>query len=96
MLPTGGVFVAQVGAFPTVALAQESWAALAAAHPALAGLAPQLKPVTLDGRIVYRSQIVGFASKAGATSFCRTLRASGDDCFVPVESDSAAPAEPNR
>ena len=96
VMPADGAFVAQVGAFPTVALAQESWSVLAAAHPALAGLSPQLNPVTLNGRIIYRSQVAGFASRAGASSFCRTLRAAGSDCFVPNESDSPASNPSNR
>jgi hypothetical protein len=35
-----------------------------------------------NGRMIYRSRVSGFASRAEAQAFCGALRASGRDCFL--------------
>jgi hypothetical protein len=48
----------------------------------LGGLTPNVATVQIDGKTVNRALISGFASNAEANSFCKTLAAAGQACFV--------------
>jgi cell division septation protein DedD len=73
----------QIGAFATVALAEESWGDVKSLIPAqVRGKSRVIQPVNTNGSTLYRAMVVGFESYANAGRFCESLKAKGVDCFV--------------
>jgi SPOR domain len=70
--------VVQLGAFANQAQAERAWTALSARFPSVAALNKMIVP--FPGGIRLRG---GAASPAGAKEVCQTLRAAGENCFVP-------------
>jgi hypothetical protein len=79
--PSG--IVVQVGAVPTEAAADLLWSRAASAMKgAMAGKTKAIQPVQKDGATLYRSEILGFSSRAEAGRFCAAATAKGLACFV--------------
>jgi Flp pilus assembly protein TadD len=85
--PTGPVrttgWSVQLGAFQSLAVAQERWTSISRRHAALLGSHDAISTsATVNGRTVYRLSATGFASRAAAASACVTVARAGGDCFV--------------
>lgn len=77
--PTGAPnSVVQLGAFANQAQAERAWTALSNRFPSVAALNKMIVP--FSGGIRLRA---GAASAADAKQVCATLRAAGENCFVP-------------
>jgi Flp pilus assembly protein TadD/cell division septation protein DedD len=73
----------QLGAFQSLAVAQERWGNLSRRHGAqLGGRDGVSTSATVNGRTVYRLSATGYDSRAAATSACAALARAGGDCFV--------------
>jgi len=70
--------VIQLGAFANQAQAERAWTALSTRFPSVAALNKMIVP--FSGGIRLRA---GAASPAAAKQVCVTLRAAGENCFVP-------------
>lgn len=70
--------VVQLGAFANQAQAERAWTALSARFPTVAALNKMIVP--FSGGIRLRA---GAASPADAKQVCQSLRAAGENCFVP-------------
>ena len=70
--------VVQLGAFANRAQAERAWTALSARFPAVAALNKLIVP--FSGGIRLRAAA---GSSADAKQVCQTLRAAGENCFVP-------------
>jgi len=70
--------VVQLGAFANRAQAERAWTALSTRFPSVAALSKMIVP--FSGGIRLRG---GAASPADAKQVCQTLRAAGENCFVP-------------
>jgi hypothetical protein len=68
----------QLGAFANRAQAERAWTALSARFPSVAGLNKLIVP--FSGGIRLRAAA---GSPADAKQVCQTLRAAGENCFVP-------------
>jgi hypothetical protein len=78
----GGAAV-QIGAVSSIALADKTWREAVAAAPGLAiGKGKGVEKIEKDGKVLYRTAVTGFASRADATAFCSRLKAAGKSCFV--------------
>ena len=77
--PSGGAgSVVQLGAFANQAQAERAWTALSTRFPTVAALNKMIVP--FSGGIRLRAAT---ASPAEAKKVCQTLRAAGENCFVP-------------
>jgi cell division septation protein DedD len=73
----------QLGAFESLAVAQERWRTIARRHAGqLAAYDGISTSATVNGRTVYRLSATGFATRAAATSTCAAVARAGGDCFV--------------
>lgn len=80
---TGGAAMVQIGAFSSQALADRGWNDAATVAPGLAvGKGKRVEPIDKDGKILYRTSVTGFASRAEAQTFCERLKGAGKSCFV--------------
>jgi hypothetical protein len=80
--PAGAAAV-QIGAVSSTALADRAWSEAVAAAPGLAaGKGKGIERIEKDGRVLYRTAVTGFASRADAAAFCARLKAAGKACFV--------------
>ncbi len=70
--------VVQLGAFANQAQAERAWTALSTRFPNVAALNKMIVP--FSGGIRLRA---GASSPADAKQVCQTLRAAGENCFVP-------------
>jgi serine/threonine protein phosphatase 1 len=78
-----GPAVVQIGAFASDTLADQGWRNLSNAVPDhLSGKTEAVELARSGGKSVYRTLIVGFASKADAVSYCVSLRSAGHECLV--------------
>jgi len=81
--PLKGAYEVQIGAYSSAALSEAAWRALKAARSDLTnGRSITATPVKAGGRLLYRAIVTGFASEGAATTFCQTLRTSGQPCLV--------------
>lgn len=77
--PSGGAgSVVQLGAFANQAQAERAWTSLSTRFPSIAALNKMIVP--FSGGIRLRA---GAASAADAKKVCQSLRAAGENCFVP-------------
>jgi hypothetical protein len=73
----------QIGAFSSQALADKGYTdAGRIAGVDIAGKGKRVEPVQKNGSTLYRTSVVGFASRAQAADFCGELKAAGKSCFV--------------
>lgn len=80
-MPTGRRFAVQLGAFSSAVNANRAWTQLATRlQPELRGLAPQVVPVTLSGRRLYRLE-ARVASQDAARRLCRQLQQHSQGCL---------------
>jgi len=70
--------VVQLGAFANQAQAERAWTALSARFPSVAALNKMIVP--FSGGIRLRA---GAGSPAEAKQVCQSLRAAGENCFIP-------------
>lgn len=77
---SGGSLV-QLGAFPTEAVANAAWSALARRFAYLAPLGKSVQPVAAGGRTLYRLR-VNAGSANQAADLCGKLKVAGENCFV--------------
>ncbi|MGH7016398.1 MAG: SPOR domain-containing protein [Caulobacteraceae bacterium] len=81
--PQSGDFAVQIGAFSSPAEAERGWEKAAAAAPgAMAGKGKQVARLDRAGKVLYRTAITGFTTRAQAQALCAHLKASGGSCFV--------------
>lgn len=79
----GGAFAVQIGASPSLPDIQSLLARFNKKFAAeLNGHTAGVATVQVDGKTVNRALISGFASSAEANTFCKTLAAAGQACFV--------------
>jgi Flp pilus assembly protein TadD len=76
-----GNFYVQLGAYDSPGVARDAWGRATRRVPALGRHTPQGMNVSTKGGNFYRLSVGGFA-RADADSLCRTMRASGQTCFV--------------
>ena len=75
--------VVQVGAVSSSALADQTWNEAVAVAPGLAvGKGKSVQEIEVNGSVLYRSAVTGFANRVEATAFCDRLKAAGKSCFV--------------
>lgn len=72
----------QLGAFDSLGIAKEKWAAASRAHDALREFPASSQAAAVKGRTFYRLTVNGLATRAEALSVCANLRAAGQGCFV--------------
>ena len=73
----------QIGAFSSTALADKGYSEVAAAFPGtVAGKSKKVEQLERDGKTLYRTSVVGFASRGAAQAFCDALTARGKRCLV--------------
>lgn len=78
-----GAAAVQIGAVSSPALADKTWNEAVATVPGLAaGKGKSVEKVEKDGKVLYRTSVTGFASRADAQAFCAKLKAAGKACFV--------------
>ncbi len=77
---SGAAYV-QIGAFGSEADAQAAWNAATQRYSVLSGLDRRIVEAEVNGASVYRLQAVA-SGEAAAQSVCRSIRASGGDCYV--------------
>jgi cell division septation protein DedD len=79
---TGGAAV-QLGALNSPADAERAWRNISDTVPALfTGKEPNIQPVTINGKTLYRLRVGGFDKKADAAKFCGEVSAAGNACTV--------------
>jgi len=78
-------WVVQLGAFNSAAIAKSGWQMLSRKAPAIAGYPQIQSQVALGGRAFHRVAIRGFGDRKAADSFCQSLRASAQSCFVRLD-----------
>ena len=75
--------VVQVGAMSSTTRAEQIWNEAVAVAPGLAvGKGRSVQEIEVNGSLLYRSAVTGFANRAEATAFCDRLKAAGKSCFV--------------
>ena len=75
--------VVQVGAMSSTTRAEQIWNEAVAVAPGLAvGKGRSVQEIEVNGSVLYRSAVTGFANRAEATAFCDRLKAAGKSCFV--------------
>ncbi|MBH5323337.1 SPOR domain-containing protein [Aurantiacibacter sediminis] len=77
---TGGAYV-QIGAFGSRSDAQTAWSSASNRFSALSGLRYRIVEAEVNGADVFRLQAVA-SDRSAADSVCRSIRASGGDCYV--------------
>lgn len=81
--PKGGSAMVQIGAFSSEALADKGWSDAASVAPGLAaGKGKRVEEVDKDGKILFRTSVIGFSTRAEAQTFCDRLKGAGKSCFV--------------
>ena len=85
--PTGPVrttgWSVQLGAFQSLAIAQERWASISRRNASVLASRDGISTsATVNGRTVYRLSATGFDSRAAAASACAAVSRAGGDCFV--------------
>ncbi|SNT00567.1 MULTISPECIES: SPOR domain-containing protein [unclassified Azospirillum] len=79
----GQDWAVQVGSLPSRGEAEKHWAGLTKRHAdLLAGRTPLLREADVAGKGRYTRVLLGGFDKAGAASFCTTLKAAGADCLT--------------
>lgn len=79
----GGAAMVQIGAFSSEALADRGWNDAATVAPGLAaGKGKRVEAIDRDGKILYRTSVTGFSTRAEAQTFCERLKGAGKSCFV--------------
>jgi len=77
---SGGALV-QLGAFPSEAVANAAWSAMAKRFSYLATLGKSVQAADVNGRKVYRLR-VNAGSAGAASDICGRLKVAGERCFV--------------
>jgi hypothetical protein len=78
-----GAAAVQIGAVSSTQLADRVWNQAVAVAPGLAaGKGKGVEKLEKDGKVLYRTSVTGFASRAEAQAFCAKLKAAGKACFV--------------
>jgi hypothetical protein len=78
-----GHAMVQIGAVSSTALAETAWREAVSVAPGMAaGKGKGVEKIEKDGKVLYRTTVTGFASKADAAAFCGRLKAAGKSCFV--------------
>ena len=73
----------QIGAFSSPAQADKGWNDVARLMPGdMVGRTKRVEPLVRDDKTLYRAYVGGFSSRAEATTFCGSLKATGRDCSV--------------
>jgi D-alanyl-D-alanine carboxypeptidase len=79
---SGGSHVVQLGAYNSVAIANEAWGKLSRRYAMLKGFEPSKTTVTVNGRKFVRLSATGFGNASSANSACSQIKAQGGACFV--------------
>lgn len=80
-----GTFWLQLGSYPTLAMAQNTWGDLKQRYPqAMAGMNPNIAvpPLSSGARPTYRLRGGPFTSELAATKACLNLKSAGGNCLV--------------
>jgi hypothetical protein len=76
--------IVQISAAPTETLAEKAIEQVTARFAAGRKLTPGVERVVRNGKTLYRARLRGFDSVQDAQDFCRTLKASAQDCYVGI------------
>jgi Flp pilus assembly protein TadD len=81
----GGRYVVQLGAYDSVAVAENGWNNMIRRHKVLASYMPSSMTIA-DGEDagLVRVSVAGFASERDALKICGRLKANGGACFVRI------------
>ena len=71
----------QIGAYGSSRLAELGWKTLSEGHQALQGRPHRVVEAIVDGKTVYRLQVVA-PDPSGARELCHDLKADGADCLI--------------
>lgn len=72
----------QLGAFSSTARANQGWDEISGKFRSMAGLSPDIAPVTVGGRTMYRLRAAGVSGSARADQICTELKAAGQPCLI--------------
>ncbi|SCW82758.1 Cell division protein DedD (protein involved in septation) [Sphingobium faniae] len=86
-------WVVQLGAYDSAAIAREKWIGMSRSNGTLAAFPVMMSQVTVNGATFHRLAVKGFASRADATTLCRSIRARKGLCFVREGTPNAAPLQ---
>ena len=80
---SSGTFAVQIGAFSSQAQADKGYVDAGRITGAdIAGKTKRVEQIEKDGATLYRTAVVGFATRTQASAFCAQLKAAGKNCFV--------------
>ncbi len=82
VMPTGGRFVVQVGAYDNAAVAENAWNRMSNRIAALRTVMPTTATIVRGNATFHRLSVSGFVTRTTAVNFCESLRARGGNCFV--------------
>lgn len=72
----------QLGAFSSTARANQGWGEITGKFKSLTGLSPDIAPVAVGGRTMYRLRAAGVSGAARADQICAELKAAGQPCLI--------------
>lgn len=78
--PSG--WAVQLGAYDSLAIAQEKWGVLKRRNTMLGQFPASSHSAVVKGRTFHRLTVNGLASRGDATELCRQLKAQGQQCFI--------------
>lgn len=78
--PSG--WAVQLGAYDTLGIARDKWAAFSRANVLLKDYPASSQAANVRGRNFYRLTVNGLATRAEALQLCNALKARGQGCFV--------------
>jgi D-alanyl-D-alanine carboxypeptidase len=82
-------FVVQLGAFSNEGNAERAWQQISGQF-ALNAHVPLTTTIAIDGRVLHRVSVAGFASRDDASRLCGSIRSRGGVCFVRGEAGDAS------
>lgn len=87
--PVGGRYVVQIGAYDSVAVAEDAWGRAVNRVAAFREFTPATAVFVKDSRTFYRLSVSGFETRGAAARFCETFRSRGGQCFVREQAGDA-------
>ena len=75
-------WVAQLGAYDSLAAAKRKWATLTRAHNMLLAYTVSSDTVMVKGKNIYRLTVGSLSSRDDVLKLCRSLRAGRGSCFA--------------
>lgn len=83
--PTKPGVLLQLGAFSSTARANQGWGEISGKFRSMTGLSPDIAPVTVGGRTMYRLRAAGISGQTRADQICAELKAAGQPCLIVTQ-----------